>query len=247
MRILLLDIETRPAELLGWGLRDQTFSLAQLRHPGGMICFGAQWYGQKNTMFFSEYQEGGHRAMCEAAFELMSEADAIVHFNGTSFDIKHLYWEFQQYKLGVPAPHIDIDLCKTTRQRFRPISGKLQHIVDRLNIGHKVSHSGFPLWVGWLDGDEKSIKLMEKYCKQDVKLLVPLYEALRPWIHNHPNVALHDDLEGLRCNKCGSDDLEKRGFSYTPTAKRQRFQCRNCGGWLTSGKAVSRVDLRGTK
>lgn len=247
MRRLLLDIETRPANLLGWGMFDQNFSLAQVLDPGGVICFAAQWYGEKKMMFFSEYQDGGHEGMIQAAFDLLSEADAVIHFNGTSFDIPHLMWEFIQYDMGVPAPHIDIDLRKTTRSRFRPLSGKLQHIVSQLDIGTKVTHDGFPLWRGWLDGDEKCIRLMERYCKRDTALLGPLYEALLPFISNHPNVALHLDLEGDRCNRCGSDDLEKRGFSYTQTAKRQRFKCNGCGGWLTSGKSITRTDIRGTK
>jgi RNase P subunit RPR2 len=127
------------------------------------------------------------------------------------------------------------------------MSGKLQHIVQQLEIGSKVHHDGFPLWRGWMEGDPKYIRLMEKYCKRDTALLPELYEALLPWISNHPNVVLHDDLDEACCPKCGSKDLEKRGFSYTANAKRQRFHCNNCGSWLTSGKALARTDLRGTK
>jgi hypothetical protein len=247
MRILHLDIETRPPSLWGWGLFNQNFSLDQVREPGGVICLGAQWHGEKKVSFFSEYQDGGKLGMLEKAFELIEAADAVCHYNGTKFDVPHLNWEFVQHGLGVPAPHIDIDLRKTVKQRFFPTSGKLQHIVQTLEIGTKVDHTGFPLWRGWMEGDEKSIRLMEKYCKRDVALLAPLHDALLPWITQYPSVVLHDDLEGDACPKCGSRDLHKRGFTYTSTAKRQRFRCMACGSWLTSGKAVSRTDLRSTK
>lgn len=247
MRLLFIDIETMPNLAWGWGMFDQNFSLEQVKEPGWVACFAAQWYGEKKMMFHSEYHEGGYAGMVQAAWDLLDEADAVCHFNGTSFDIPHLNWEFVQAGLGVPSPHVDIDLRKTVRARFRPMSGKLQHIVQQLEIGSKVHHDGFPLWRGWMEQDQKYIRLMEKYCKRDTALLPELYEALLPWITNHPNLALFDGIEVDACPKCGSTDLEKRGFSYTQTAKRQRFHCNGCGGWSSSGKALARVDQRGVK
>lgn len=249
MKILHLDIETMPNLVWGWGLFDQNFSLDQVKEPGWVACFSAKWHQQGKVMFHSEYHEGGREAMLRRAFDLLDECDALVTFNGDSFDIKHLNWEFHQAGLGIPAPYVSIDLRKTVRGRFRPMSGKLQHIVQQLDIGTKVDHDGFPLWRGWMEQDPKHVRLMEKYAKRDTALLEPLYEELLPWIHNAPNAALFDDLEGLRCPKhgCRSDDLEKRGFTYTQTSKRQRYQCRACGGWFTSGKAIKTTDLRGTK
>jgi hypothetical protein len=248
MKVLHLDIETMPSLMWGFGLFDQNFSLAQVKEPGWVACFSAKWHGAGKVMFHSEYHEGGRAAMLQRAFDLLEECDGLVTFNGDQFDIKHLNWEFQQHGLGVPAPYASIDLRKTVRSRFRPMSGKLQHIVQQLEIGTKVDHDGFPLWRGWMERDPKHVRLMEKYAKRDSALLEPLYEALLPWIHNHPNVNLFSDTDGPEaCNRCGSSDLEKRGFSYTSTAKRQRYRCNGCGGWSASGKAVKRVDLRGTK
>ena len=249
MKILHLDIETMPHLVWGFGLFDQNFSLDQVKEPGWVACFSAKWHHQKKVQFFSEYHEGGRPAMIQKAFDLLDEADVLVTFNGDSFDIKHLNWEFHQAGLGEPAPSVSVDLRKTVRQRFRPMSGKLQHIVQQLDIGTKVDHDGFPLWRGWMEGDPRHIRLMEKYAKRDTALLQPLYEGLLPWIHNHPNRALFSDepSDEPACNRCGATDLEKRGFTYTTTAKRQRYQCKGCGGWLTSGKAIRRVDLRGTK
>lgn len=246
MKILFLDIETMPNLVWGFGLFDQNFSLEQVKEPGWVACFSAQWLGEKRTQFYSEYHEGGRAMVYQKAWELFDEADVVVTFNGDAFDIKHLNWEFMQAGLGVPAPFISVDLRKTIRARFRPMSGKLQHIVQQLDIGTKVDHDGFPLWRGWMEGDPKHIRLMERYAKRDTALLIPLFEALRPWIPQLPNKALFDEMGGDRC-RCGSDDLEKRGFTYTPTAKRQRYKCNTCGTWLTSGKAITRVDLRGTR
>ena len=37
------------------------------------------------------------------------------------------------------------------------------------------------------------------------------------------------------CNKCGSDKLIRRGFSYTTAGKYQRMVCTKCGAWFKDG------------
>jgi hypothetical protein len=245
VKTLFLDIETMPHLMWGFDMFNQNFSLEQVHTPGWVACFSYMWDGQKKASLSSE-KEIDHDRMIEKAHELLEQADVVVHFNGDRFDIPHLNWEFIQAGLGPPAPSIMVDLRKTVKARFRPMSGKLQHIVQQLDIGTKVNHDGFPLWRGWMEGNEKDIRLMHRYAKRDTELLKPLFDAFTPWIPQLPNVALFEELTGLHC-RCGSTNLHKRGFSYTPTAKRQRYQCQDCGTWLTSGKAVHRVDLRGTR
>jgi len=54
---------------------------------------------------------------------------------------------------------------------------------------------------------------------------------MRPWILNHPNVNVFMERDELRCNKCGSACVHKRGFYYSGVAKYQRLHCQTCGGW----------------
>jgi hypothetical protein len=46
-KILFLDIETRPATALVWGLFDINVALNQIVDPGGTMCFGALWGGTR--------------------------------------------------------------------------------------------------------------------------------------------------------------------------------------------------------
>jgi predicted RNA-binding Zn-ribbon protein involved in translation (DUF1610 family) len=70
---------------------------------------------------------------------------------------------------------------------------------------------------------------MERYNKRDVTELIELYEIVRPWITAHPSYAAHSGEEV--CPKCGSDNLQWRGYALTAQTKYHRFQCRDCGGW----------------
>lgn len=244
LKILTLDIETRPPLSYHWGLFNQNINIGQIKEPGGTMGFGAKWYGERKTVFYSDFH-GGHEEMVHRAHELMTEADAIVHFNGTRFDIPHLNWEITKLELSPPAPHKNIDLLSVVRKNFRPDSTKLDFVAKQLDLGEKVKHTGFALWADCMAGDEKAWRLMRKYCLQDVMLTEKLYDRLLPWITTHPNQNLYVDgaIEG--CPKCGSVRLEKRGFSATLTGKYQRFCCLDCGGWSRGKKAVETVDLRG--
>lgn len=100
-RILFLDIETKPAIAYVWRLYDENVGLEQLIEAGGVICFGAQWLGEKETIFFSEW-EHGRDAMIQAAHALLTEADAVVTYNGDKFDLPKLLGEFVLLGLAPP-------------------------------------------------------------------------------------------------------------------------------------------------
>jgi len=242
MRTLCLDIETRPAEGYIWGLFDQNVGLNQMIRPASVICFAAKWLDVKRSTVFYSVHRDGREAMLQAAHDLLTEADVVMTYNGKQFDLKHLNREFLEAGMAPPAPYQQIDLYLVAKARFRFISNKLEHVSTQLGLGGKGKHEGFDLWRKCIDGDDDAWKRMEKYNKQDVKLLEDLYPLLQPWIPSHPNRALYDDLDG--CPTCGSDNLQKRGFSRTATSTFQRWQCQDCGTWSRSGKRVSGVDLR---
>ena len=39
-------------------------------------------------------------------------------------------------------------------------------------------------------------------------------------------------MDEYKCPKCGSENLQRRGFATTTVGKYQRYQCKDCGGWL---------------
>lgn len=236
MKILVLDIETRPNMAYVWGLWDQNIGLNQIIETGSVISFAAKWYGEKKIHFYSDFHDG-HETMIKAAWELFNEAEAIVHFNGKQFDIKHLNREFMVAGLTPPSPHKDVDLLSVVRSRFKFASNKLQHVATELGIGSKVQHDGFELWVRCMADDAKAWDLMRRYNKHDVKLTEQLYEQLRPWIKSHPNVALGEGRPD-HCPTCGNDRMQSRGVQKSPFGIYQRYQCQGCGAWFKSRRRL---------
>jgi predicted RNA-binding Zn-ribbon protein involved in translation (DUF1610 family) len=165
------------------------------------------------------------------AHELLSEADAVCHYNGASFDIPRLNAEF--LKMGLPpTPKIpQIDLKTVVMNKFGFVSSKLAFIGPELEIGEKVKNSGWDLWRGCLNGDPKCWKEMETYNKQDVKLLERLYNKLLPWIDNHPNMNLFVEGENPVCPNCGGSKLTRRGIERATTYMYRRILCNDCGKW----------------
>ena len=227
-KILILDIETFAADGYFWRIFQENIGVDQINNPPEVICFSAKWLGEKEVMFYSFWQHGQDE-MLAAAYELMSEADAIVGFNHKKFDIPHLNTEF--FKRGWPAPPKStyVDLMQVAKTNFRFISNKLQFISQYAGIGHKLEHEGFPLWLKVMSGSEVARKKMERYCRRDTVLTEKLYNRMRTYIYNHPT------FEHKKHN-CGEEHGVKRGFRYTATMRIQRLRCKKCGGWFDGKK-----------
>lgn len=227
-KVLFLDIETKPILAYVWRLFDQNIGLNQIVHPGGTLCVGAKWMGEKDTIFYSEWEHGQQR-MAEAIHELLTEADAVVTYNGDKFDLPRLHGDFVNAGLAPPPPQTSIDVYKTVK-KLGMTSGKLDFVGPFLKVGKKIKHEGFSLWSKVLDGDPAARNRMQKYCLQDVKLLEKVYKRLRPYIRNHPHLSLEETVGGA-CGACGSHKTQKRGFRRTKFFRIQRIQCQDCGSW----------------
>jgi len=85
---------------------------------------------------------------------------------------------------------------------------------------------------------------MKQYQLQDVNLLIDLYEKLRPWIDNHPNVnsAYDDGID--RCVACGSQHVIINGTRISSAGKYRRYQCQDCGKWMRGKSLISTTELR---
>lgn len=244
MKILLLDIETSPLTVYAWGLWKQNINTKQIVDSSSMLCWAAKWLGKEEVYFSSVLH--GKKKMLKGIYKLLEEADAVVHYNGSRFDIPTLNKEFLEADMLPPAPYAQIDLLKTARQQFRFPSNKLDYVGRALGLGQKVSHEGFELWIKCMNKDKEAWERMEAYNKQDVLLLEKVYIRFLPWIKNHPNKALKHDKE-LSCPSCLSNNLMRRGFNFSKTGKYQRYQCQDCGTWSSERKTekVQELILKG--
>lgn len=235
MRILLLDIETSPNTAHVWGLFQQTVSLNQLMESSYTMCWAAKWYKKRGVMF-SGLAEAPEKEMIETIWHLLDEADAVVHYNGTRFDMPTLNKEFILHGLPPPSPYKQIDLLSVVRRKFRFPSRKLDYVANALGLGKKTAHEGHMLWVKCMAGDEKAWRKMKRYNIRDVTLLEKVYDRLLPWIEQHPNHALYAPTSKPTCTNCGSTHLQSRGTTVTRTMVYQRYQCQQCSTWLRARK-----------
>jgi hypothetical protein len=230
----MLDLETSPNIAHTWGLWNVNVYGAQLIEPSRVICFSAQWYGSSKNTFYSEWGIG-HNEMVNAAHNLIDEADVLLTYNGKRFDYPRLKQEMVMARIAPPSPVKHIDLFETVKSLKFP-SSSLKYALGAFNLAGKdsVDHQ---LWVDVLNGDPKAQKKMEKYCRQDVKVMGPLYELLQPWIPNHPS---YGALTGEDvCPNCGSHNLMPQGYALTASSKFRRFKCGDCGKWSRSNHKVS--------
>jgi hypothetical protein len=192
-------------------------------------------------MFDSVHQSGADK-MLKSAHKLLCEADAVITYNGKSFDIPTLKAEFLLSGMAPPAPSKQIDLYRVVRAEFRFPSKKLDYIAKRLGHAGKVKHRGMDLWKGCMAGDEKCWTEMERYNRRDVTELEKVYEDVRPWIRLHPNHGLYDG--GEVCPNCGGGDLQRRGFARTAVSIYPRMQCKSCGAWAKGAPRAAPQVLR---
>lgn len=241
--ILSLDIETSPAVVYKWDLKDQQSTpISMMLEAPRILCFGAKWDWDKKVQFYGE-DTMEHEEMIWTAHHLLSEADIVETYNGEGFDLPWLQASFLEYKMPPPAPFKSLDHYKTIK-KFKFPSRKLGYIVKRLSLQNKLETEGIDLWTGCLRGDAKSWKEMKKYNIRDVALLPQLREYLRPWLPTWFNLGLFED--DSVCPKCGSVDLIKEGFAYLTAGKYQRWRCAGCGAWCRSARRISEgTKLRG--
>lgn len=239
MKLLLLDIETAPHRVYAWGLYDQDIAINQIEEPGYTLCWAAKWYN-KRAIQFSSIRRDGKKQMLKLIHTLMSEADAIVHYNGNKFDVPTLNQECLAIGLTPPTPTHQIDLYQTAKRRFRFASNKLDYVAGELGLGHKTPHKGMELWRGCMAGNPDDWALMERYNKQDVRLLERVYTKMLPWIPNHPN---HGNFANRAdtCPNCGGHRLKSYGIRYAQTRAYQRLLCLDCGAWARSPVAEKRT------
>lgn len=229
VKVLTLDIENTPHIIHAWGLHDVNASLSQIVKPASTIGVGFKWYHQDEAHFISDH-EHGHEEMVRRTHALLNEADIVVGFNSTSFDLPHLNREFVMLGLTPPKPYRQVDVLKVARKQFKFASNKLDWLAQQFGLGSKLEHEGHGLWVKCMDGDADAWARMGAYCRQDVVLTEALYDRVRPWIHNHPHLSMFSGEE-WGCPNCGNPDVSKDrdGEAHTNTQRYRGYRCNWCG------------------
>jgi hypothetical protein len=250
LKILHLDIETSPILSYTWDIWNQNIGLNQIFRDWYIITWAASWEGEKKVIGrmlpdFDLYNQDPHndKELMASLWPLMDEADILVAHNGDKFDMPKINARFLYHGMLPPSPSKTIDTLKSAKKYFKFTSNRIDYINKFLGFGGKVDTGGMQLWLDCLNGDMKAWRRMLKYNKRDVVTLKETYNKLRPYIKNHPNI--HSPLGG--CPACGELNLVRKGYTYTPTNKYQKFVCKSCGKWSREAIAETKREYSQTQ
>lgn len=234
--VTLLDIETSPLTAYTWRAFDDS-ALKILEFSKVISVAWKELHSKevscKTLPDYKGYKKGilNDERLVKDIWDILDRSDVVIGHHSNRFDLPKLNARFVYYGLGAPSDYKSIDTKAAASKYFKFDSNSLNNLGAYLNLGEKIENGGFSLWDRCMQGDQDAWEAMRAYNIQDVLLLEKVYLALRPFMSNHPNLSLMTDAPSGSCPSCLSESLQKRGFSYTKTGRKQRFQCTDCGSW----------------
>lgn len=233
-KILILDIETAPNVAYVWGAWKQNVGQNQWVRKGYVMSYAAKWLGE-DSIIYNENRGTNDVKILFDLFALLNEADVVVAHHGDKFDLPTIKGRGLIHGFSPPSPYHTVDTKKVAANNFRFVSNSLANLCEELDLPRKKDHKKFPgfeLWIQCMAGNEEAWQEMKEYNIADVVSLEHLYLRMLPYINNHPNVSYDSDADDVTCPKCGSRNIQWRGYWYSRAGLCYRkFQCMDCGGW----------------
>lgn len=239
-KILGIDVETSPLEVWAWGLWDQNIPIDFLKTDWSILSYSARWLSGGKAIHENTGGRGADKVRDDSILmpglhRLLSEADIVVAQNGKRFDVKKINARLIVHGYGPPEPYRVVDTLLVAKKYFAFSSQKLAHTSEILTGRKKDEHKEFPgfdLWKACLQDNPRAWKVMTRYNDRDVLRTLGVYRKMRPWIEDHPNMALFDERDRPLCPHCGSDKVKSIGRrSNKQVGSYTRFRCWKCGGW----------------
>jgi hypothetical protein len=236
-KILLVDVETSPNLGYVWSFYEQNIAPNQVIGHSEMLCWAAKWLGGDAVMCESREHDPNDARICRELWELFDQADVVVAHNGIAFDEKFLNLRWLDLGMEPPSPYRSVDTLKILRKRFRFQMNKLDYVARYLELGEKLEHEGFELWLKCMAGDPAAWNKMREYNIRDTYLLELVYKRIRAWDKRAPNISLMYDDNHRRCLVCGCTELKEiPQATYTSVSVFPTFRCRNCGKTMRGRK-----------
>jgi predicted RNA-binding Zn-ribbon protein involved in translation (DUF1610 family) len=259
VRTLVLDIETSPALVWGYGLWGQNHSINTIEQQPGIIGWSTRWEEEpaKTVQWYDGPVLTGDTSNLPILWEQLHEATHVLHFNGKTFDEPWINHELIKYRIkgGRPySPFRTVDLMKQVKSRTRNISNKLDYLSRELfDLEGKIAVNAMTQWLKMYHAYqaedtaayEKARRDMARYCNQDVNLLPKMKKKYLPWMTGI-NAGLYNG-NPESCPNCGSHRVTRRGYARTTVGNYQRYQCQSCGTWSRGKRAAETTELRNIK
>jgi len=235
-RILFLDIESAPNLAYVWGRWEQ--NVIDVHTHWYMLSYAYKWLGGKRihckglpdfpTTYTKDREDD--KALVTSLWELLDQADIVIAHNADAFDVRKTTARFLFHRLNPPSPFKTIDTLKIARKYFKLDSNRLDDLSSYLKVGRKLPTTGKNLWLGCMNGKPAAWRKMKQYNSHDVHLLELVYEKLKPWAVNHPDLTQYTGRPA--CPTCQSSRILKRGTYYARKLRYEQWTCKECGHWF---------------
>jgi uncharacterized protein YprB with RNaseH-like and TPR domain len=208
---------------------------------GYILCIGWQWLGQKTVhvkslMDFPEVWDKDHTddsaVLDMFSQEVMDKADMQVHWYGSRFDEPYVNTRLMYHDRYIMPPVPHYDGWRAARYKMKFNSNRLATVAAYFGVNTKSAVTGRE-WIRAMAGYRDGMKYVVDHCREDIHTLRNVYEKIR-MLGTHPNLNVISGRTDC-CTRCGSDNLEKRGYHRTNTGVYQRYHCLDCGAWPRSG------------
>lgn len=233
-KILVVDIESSPMLLWGYGLFNQNFSPEMIEKDWNLLTYCAKFVGEDKIYYGDIDPRGGKTEydILKEVWELFDQADILLGQNSNSFDIKKLNAKFFEHKIKPYSSFKKIDTLQIAKKSFKFSSNRLGYMTEKFNDDYKkIKHEKFPgisLFVECTRGNEDAWDCIKEYNLFDVLATEELYLKMQPWAAEHPVMTLYQDGYETTCS-CGSTEFSKSGYAYTNVSKFTKYACDNCG------------------
>ena len=207
IRRLFFDIETSPMLVWSWRIgRKISINYENIHKDWAIICISYKWE-HEDAVHNLSWDNGDEREMLKEFIKIANTADEIIGHNSDRFDIKKVRTRCIKHRIPMFPKYRTFDTLKKARGSFSFNSNKLDDIGDYLDIGRKVEHEGFPLWLKCVAGDEDALRRMVEYCNGDVVLLEDTFHVLQHYVKPNTHVGVHHGLPKYSCPICGSEEI----------------------------------------
>lgn len=236
VKVLFIDLENSP--ILGFSWDSYEATLLDVVEDSKILCFSYKWQHETKIHNVSlldfpykpnRFKIDDSKVVAEL-WGLFNEADIIIAQNGDRFDVRVANARFLAHGLPPPSPYQTIDTLKIARRYFKLAFNSLDHLCRFLKIERKVDAGGIHTWWKCMDGDPKAWKHMIYYCNADVDRLVKVYNKMKGWHKNHPNVSLYTRRDDA-CPRCQSTNSQLNGKRLVAGGWKQEYMCNDCGGY----------------
>lgn len=241
-RIAFFDLENAPS--LGWFYDPfKENNIVATEQDWFLLSFAWKWADEskvhvKALCDYPTYAKNktDDRPLVKDLHKLFDEADILIAHNGDRFDRRKANSRFLGCGLPPPSPYKTIDTLKIARRQFMQNSNRLGELGEFLGLGSKLATTGWDTWRRCIEGDPKAWAALKRYNKRDVTLLEQVYDKLRPWNPNPPDLRAYSGNKAS-CPVCQSNNVQHRGFNVAKVRRTQRMQCQSCSHWF-SGEPV---------